>query len=110
MADFTIKRGDTLPSIQSTLTHSDNSGGLASASSVKFIMRLPYTNTPKVRAAATLVEVSDTTLVVRYDWVSGDTNVADEYRAEWEVTFASGKIETFPNDGYNIIQVFQDLG
>jgi hypothetical protein len=49
---------------------------------------------------------------VRYEWNSsdGDTNTADEYEGEFEVTYANGKIQTFPNDGHLPIVVTDEIG
>ena len=37
--------------------------------------------------------------VVRYVWVPGDTDIAGAYSVEFLVTFAPGKVQTFPVDG-----------
>ena len=49
---------------------------------------------------------------VRYEWNSsdGDTNTADEYEGEVQVTYANGKIQTFPNDGHLPIVITDDIG
>jgi uncharacterized protein YfaS (alpha-2-macroglobulin family) len=39
--------------------------------------------------------------VVRYSWGTDDTDEAGRYRAEFEVTYADGSVETFPNDGFH---------
>lgn len=110
MADFTIKKGDRLPSITATLTHSDSSGGLSTADSVKFIMRLPGSGVAKINAVAELTTTTDTALEVRYDWADGDTVLSGEYQSEWEVTHVDGRKETFPNNGYNTVLIYSDLG
>jgi hypothetical protein len=79
-----------LPSIQATL-----SADLTTATGVKFIMKADQGNTIKVNAAATIVTPRPG--VVRYDWLAADTDVAGSYQAEWEVTWAGGKTQTFPD-------------
>ena len=60
----------------------------------------------------TAVIVTAGTGRVRYEWNStdGDTNTADEYEGEFQVTYANGKIQTFPNDGHIPIVVTDDIG
>lgn len=109
MADFTIKSHDQLPSIQATL----NSGGamvdLTSATSVAFIMRqIGGPQTIKVNSPATVV-LPATSGVVRYDWASSDTDAPGSYQAEWQVTWAGGKKQTFPTLAYITVDVLADL-
>lgn len=104
--DFYIKRGDTGPSITAVL--SDPSGAVdLTGASVKFKLRLADTGALVVNADATIVTPVQGS--VAYGWESGDTAVAGEYLAEWEVTFQNGEIITFPNDGYLRIKVTGDL-
>ena len=104
MADFTIKRNDRLPPIESTLSPSavDLTGA-----TVKFIMAT-YSGTVKVNSTAVVVQATAPPKV-RYEWAAVDTDTVGDYRAEWEATFADGKKETFPNGGYLIISVVADL-
>ena len=45
-----------------------------------------------------------------YSPVAGDVDTATKYRQEWEVTFPNSKILTFPNNGYNVVKIIEDLG
>ena len=38
-----------------------------------------------------------------------DTNTADVYEGEFQVTYADSSIQTFPNDGYILIDVKDDV-
>ena len=58
---------------------------------------------------APAIIVNATGGVVRYDWATGDTDVAGSYRAEFEVTFVDGRIETFPNDTSIGVIIREDL-
>lgn len=47
--------------------------------------------------------------VLRLDWASGDLATAGTLLLEFEVTLASGAVETYPQDGYIYLQVRTDL-
>lgn len=105
-SEFYIKRNDTLPPIEERL--SDATGPISlTGHTVKFIMRKGAII--KVEAAA----VPDPDQVnrkgyVKYNWsgVTGDTDTAGTYEAEWEVTFSGGAGKaTFPNDKADNTQV-----
>lgn len=97
-----MKANDRLPSIQATL-----SADLTTATAVKFIMKTAQGNTLKVNAAAAIVDAAGG--VVRYDWLAIDTAVPGEYLAEWQATFAGGKVQTFPTLNYHTITILADL-
>jgi hypothetical protein len=107
MPDFTLKAHDRLPSIQASLADPVGVAVDLSGCSVKFIMRTDAGLSPKVNSTATVVDA--TSGVVRYDWISADTDTAGEYLGEWEVTFVGGKKQTFPTVGYHSITVVPDL-
>jgi hypothetical protein len=46
---------------------------------------------------------------VRYTWRPTETDVAGIHRCEFELTFADGSIETFPNDGFFDIEILGDI-
>ena len=98
MADFQIKQADTSPSISYDLTYDDLTKPDLTGATVIFRWKPVDGGTAKQGVA---VVDGDGTGVnparVRYVWVSGDTSVAGSHNAEWEVTFAGGKIGTFPN-------------
>lgn len=75
--------------------------------SVRFHMRAPD-GTLKIDAAA-VIDGAPTSGVARYNWVAADTDTAGCFISEWEVTYVSGAIETFPNDSHETITIFEDL-
>ena len=99
MATFTIKRGDTAPALRYALL--PETVDLTGAS-VVFVLdggaRLPAQI------------VTPLPPVVQYDWQPGDTAHAGVRRAEFEVTYSDGAIETWPNAGYLQVNIVEDLG
>lgn len=101
---FTIKRGDTSPSLVYTLSPAV---GLVGAG-VVFNMR-PVSGTTVISRAA--ANIDDATVgVVSFDFTSTHTAVSGTYQAEFEITFADGSVETYPNDDYLIVSITPDLG
>jgi len=104
MAEFTIKQGNRNPSISAYL---DEAAGDLTSCTVNFHMRSQTTGVLVVDAAAVLVDVS--TREVRYDWAVDDTADIGHYDAEWEVTYPSGNVSTFPSYSYHDIAVVEAL-
>jgi len=46
---------------------------------------------------------------VRYAWQTGDTDTPGTFQGEFEVTYSTGEIETFPNDGFLAIEIIDDI-
>jgi hypothetical protein len=74
----------------------------------RFIMTDKLSGTKVVDADATVVD--PTNGIVQYQWVTGDTDVASSYKAEFEVAWGDGTFETFPNSKYIAVKVVPDLG
>ncbi len=47
--------------------------------------------------------------IVQYIWDAADTATVGSYQAEFEVTFAGGAVETFPNNGYIRVEITDDI-
>lgn len=106
MADFTIKRRDTLPPIAATLADADGPIDLTGAT-VRFHLRNINGTSTVVDAAATVVSAAAGT--VRYDWTVDDTATAGNYVAEWEITFGDGTEMTCPNTGHTSVAIIEDI-
>ena len=113
-SSFTIKQNDTLPVLGRRFI--DDTGtviDLSAASTVTFRMRRWGSTTLKIEAPAIIVDplpVVNTDDQVEYRWITGDTDITGNYEAEFEITFANGKILTVPNDGSMLVSVISEIG
>lgn len=107
MADFTMKAHDQLPSIQASLLNGDSPVDLTTAVSVKFIMAASPSGTVKVNSTAVIVDAPNG--IVRYDWITADTNTVGNYQGEWQVTWPGAKQQSFPTTSYHSIAILADL-
>jgi hypothetical protein len=80
---------------------------------VRFIMASVSGGSPKVDANASNRQVGNgsdgTKGKVGYVWLASNTDTVDDYFAEFQVTFVSGGVETFPNDSHLLVRVSEDL-
>lgn len=111
--DFSIKTGDTASPMYAILEDSAGDAVDLASATVRFKMGPLSGGTLTIAAVATNAQVNDgsdgSLGMVVYNWGTSDLTVADWYRAEWEVTFAGGSIETFPNDSFMLVSVTGDL-
>lgn len=107
MADFAIKKGDTLPAIQSNLVDAAGVAISLAAATVRFRMRRSGESTNKVDASASILSASAG--LVAYAWAPEDTDVPGVYEAEWIVTYGAEEIFTAPNNAFLTVQVFDNL-
>ena len=105
---FYIKQNDTASFLTRDLKDAFGSPVNVTAAAVVFSMRVKPAGTVKV-------DEQECTIVtagigrVRYEWTAANTNTADEYEGEFQVTYANGKIQTFPNDGYIPVVITDDI-
>lgn len=105
--DFQIKKGDTRPAIQATISSLPTDV----LNTVVFYMS-DKSGVRKVNAGSgTIVQQPSTTqpAIVKYQWQVGDTDTAGVYNGEFEVTYSDGRIETYPNQRYLTIEVLESL-
>lgn len=104
---FYIKQNDTSPSMLATLQDADGNAIDLTSANVRFHMRKISSSEVVVDNAAYVVTADEG--LVRYDWQSDDTASIGSYLAEFEVTYADGTIETFPNDRYIRVEIIDDI-
>lgn len=108
MTDFVVKRHDTKPDLIATLTDSDGTiANLSTATSVKVIGSSRDTREVVFSRAP---ESATSLGVVTMPLQTGDTATAGIINVEVEVTWPTGRIQTFPADGYLRMKVVADLG
>jgi hypothetical protein len=105
MASFTIKRGDTSPILEYTLSPATDCTGSTAVFSMARVSGANVIN----RAAATIASPA-TAGVLRYQFTAGNTANSGVFLGEFEVTHADGSIETFPNNEHLTIAIHDDLG
>jgi len=104
---FYIKRGDTSPSILMKCEDGQGNAVDISDASARFHMSRLGSSVAKVDAPASIIDAANG--LVRYDWVSDDTDTSGPYWCEVEVSFLNGDVETFPNNSYERIDIKDDL-
>lgn len=103
---FYIKKGDTSPSLLVSLTPSDVD---ITGATVVFNLRQRGSAAAKVDRAATVIVSPSGPAQLRYDWDAADTDTADIFEGEFEVTRADGSVETFPNDSNLSVIISGDI-
>lgn len=107
MADFEIKKNDSLPDLEVTLFDEDGRVDLTGAT-VQFHMQ-DSSGSLKINSAAVIDDA--TAGEVRYNWDStaGDTDTAGDFEGEFEVDFGSNDIQTWPHDENIEIKIIDDV-
>jgi hypothetical protein len=108
MADFTIKQGDTSPSLTDTLTYSDGTTVNLTGASVNIVVRQLTSNSVSFNKSATVTSAT-APATVSYTFTAADTTAAGQYVANWIVVFAGGAQMTFPTIGELEITVEENL-
>jgi len=104
---ISIKQGDRRPAAPATIKRGTAIVDLTNATSVTFKLRRKSFVDLTVDAEADILSAVDGT--VEYRWAVGDTDLAGEYQAEWEVLWSDGTPETFPTMGYDLCMIYSDL-
>ena len=107
-ATFVIKRHARRPYLRLVVKdQNEDPFDFTGATSVNFYM---YDSLGVVKVSSTgVLESPLTSGVLRYQWGATDTNVAGEYRAEFDVVYTGGEKLTIPVKGNLAIRVYDDL-
>ena len=107
---FTTKQNDTAPPIEQVLKDANGFPVNLTGASIKALMRVRPAGAVKVNGSAATIVGSASNGRVRYNLTASDRDTADVYEFEWEVTFSSGEVQTFPGNGYLIVDIQDDIG
>lgn len=112
---FYLKQGDTYPNIETTLTDSTGKPLDLTGATILFRMSVANAGNLMVEKAATVITPQTGGNIGKCyaEFAPEDTAELGEYRVEWQVTFPSGKVATFPRgqeDNFNkvVIQTIVD--
>ncbi|NOU98473.1 BppU family phage baseplate upper protein [Paenibacillus planticolens] len=105
MASLNIKRHDTRTAIKATLKMPSGNAVDLTGATVKFTMT-KYGRALANREADVLDAVNGT---VAFIFLPEEVTETGTMKAEFEVTYPDGAIETFPNSGYIAITIEADL-
>lgn len=110
-----MKAGDTAPMVRVTLLDEQGAPVDLLGASVRFVMATASEpRTVAVDQEATNAQNTDgsdgSKGRVEYAWGEGDTETPGAYVAEFEVTYASGEVQTFPTEDYVDVTIYDDLG
>ena len=104
---FKIKQNDTSPLLVVTLKDAAGNAIDLTSATVRFHMKRINQATVKVDGSAFVLD--DDAGRVRYAWQAADTDTPGTFQGEFEVTYNTGEIETFPNDGFLAIEIIDDI-
>jgi len=104
-----VKQGDVGYPVRSQLI-SDGAVVDLTGATARFIMRATKTSAAaKVDQPATIVG-DPAQGNIQYEMTAGDLDTPGNYLVEWEVTFATGEVATWPSGGYLPLTVVAELG
>jgi len=109
-SEFKLKQNDTSPSIEAKLTDANGLAVNLTGATVIFNMRVKPAGSVKVNGSAAVIVGTAINGRVRYNWTASNTDTADVYEAEWQVTLSNGKVQTFPGGkDYITITIGDDI-
>ena len=105
---FSIKQNYPRPILKAHLLDAEELPVNLTAAAIEFHMRVYPAGTTKISAGS--VTINDATQgKVQYSFSASDTNTADTYEAEFEVTFSDGTIQTFPTAPQATVTITDDI-
>lgn len=97
---FRIKRFNTSPGIRYDVTPKTMN---LSGATVRFKL-MDSRGKTVLDSPGTVIEATGNPSV-GYAWENGDTDIAGDYKAEFDVVFFDGSLVTFPNDQFLVVSI-----
>ena len=113
MDTFKVKTGDLEPALTLQLLSDGQPVSIYQAQNATVVVRAQRGATlPKVRRQAQILDQNTvaTRGLVKLIWEPGDTDTAGTYYVEVEVVWTAGRTQTFPGNGYALMNIEADLG
>ena len=113
MDTFKVKTGDLEPALTLQLLSDGQPVSIHQAMNATVVVRAQRgATTPKVRRQGTILDqnTAQTRGLVKLVWQPGDTDTAGTYYVEVEIEWTAGRKQTFPGDGYALMNIEADLG
>jgi hypothetical protein len=110
MADYFLKQGDNTPTFTAVLKDLNNQPINLTGATGQIFIRPARSGI--VAVTGPLVIASDQVAnkgMVSYTWGSSGIATPGEYLIEFRITFSGGNVQSFPNDGYAILEVVPKL-
>lgn len=108
MSGFTCKRGDTRTALKATLLSAKGVPEDLTGAHVRVMMAAPDSTNLVVDREALIYDASAGVVLVVWD--PSEVQVAGTFRAEFEVRYPDGKIESYPNAGFIPVNIVPDMG
>ena len=105
---FYIKQNDTKPVLRARLLDSAGNVVNVTGATVVFSMRTRPGGATKVDKQACTINTA-VLGAVQYAISAANTNTADRYEGEFQVTFSDASVQSFPNNTYIDITVTDDV-
>jgi hypothetical protein len=112
--DFVINRGDTFPPLEAVLEKRNKTTlkweplDLTEAETVTLYMQSTEPAQLQVYGTCTIASERKSG-AVEYPWGATDTELANTYRAQFEILWKNGKRQTVPNRDYLVVEIQPDL-
>lgn len=95
MPRYTLKQGDSLPTLQETLLDEVGDPIDLTSATVEFHMKRVLATLPTVQASATIIDGAGGQ--VEYEWGLNDMATPGTFDCEWMVTFGDERVQRSPS-------------